>query len=533
MKDEDRMNKQIEITSCENRNAKLCNRVVHIAEYMVKILLLCIFIFFSFWSLCYTSYMKIDHVEVTFVQKDSILMNLLFLVIIFILFYGISRFMDTKVKNPILTEQIILGVVMVGTICMSIWWVLQSHCAPYADQQSVSDCAVQFIKGEYASLNYDAYMGWVPYQLGLAGIIELIYRIFGIGNYTAFQIVNACCIPVIVYAGYRIMGLLDGWNSENSSGRVIYLLLIAGCFPLFLYVTFVYGEILSITFCMLAIWMLLSYFQNKKWGKLVLSCLFIGTAIVVRSTAWVVLAAMFLVMVVRAFEERRWQVIVLAIMLLFGTYGISKIPKVVYETRSGIEMGDGVPAIACVTMGMQTGDTGCGWFNNYNYIAYGQALGDSEGAKVIAKADMKLQIEYFKEHPGEALEFYITKLTSQWNNPTYQCIQMNNIHNEELTGIAESVFSGNLFYGLQNFMNYYQAIIYLGVLCYIVLQFRRKSSIKELLLPVIIIGGFILSIIWEAKARYMLLYFIMMIPIAGMGISSMIEKIHNLINGTN
>ena len=44
------------------------------------------------------------------------------------------------------------------------------------------------------------------------------------------------------------------------------------------------------------------------------------------------------------------------------------------------------------------------------------------------------------------------------------------------------------------------------------------------LMVVIIIGGFFFSIIWEAKSRYILPYYLMMFPLATIGYEKLFEK---------
>lgn len=46
------------------------------------------------------------------------------------------------------------------------------------------------------------------------------------------------------------------------------------------------------------------------------------------------------------------------------------------------------------------------------------------------------------------------------------------------------------------------------------------------ILPVMIIGGFLFSMIWEAKARYILPYYIAMFPMAVIGYQQFLPKLN-------
>ena len=63
----------------------------------------------------------------------------------------------------------------------------------------------------------------------------------------------------------------------------------------------------------------------------------------------------------------------------------------------------------------------------------------------------------------------------------------------------------------------WQMIVYAGMLCYFLLAVRKDSNILQHTLAVTMIGGFLFSIIYEAKARYIFPYYVFMFPYAAMG----------------
>jgi len=62
-------------------------------------------------------------------------------------------------------------------------------------------------------------------------------------------------------------------------------------------------------------------------------------------------------------------------------------------------------------------------------------------------------------------------------------------------------------------------MVYLGTLIYVLLK-SYKGKFSETLPEMFILGGFLFSIIWEANARYVFSYFLVMIPLAIVGWNS-------------
>lgn len=106
-------------------------------------------------------------------------------------------------------------------------------------------------------------------------------------------------------------------------------------------------------------------------------------------------------------------------------------------------------------------------------------------------------------------------ITNEWNSR----------HAENLSPLADFFIYGtgrNILYGI---MNVYHFLLFLctGVFCW----FSRKSwSLEKAYFILNIFGGFLFHMIWEAQSRYILGYFVLMLPLAAFGL----EQILNLID---
>ena len=59
---------------------------------------------------------------------------------------------------------------------------------------------------------------------------------------------------------------------------------------------------------------------------------------------------------------------------------------------------------------------------------------------------------------------------------------------------------------------------------------KRWSNIENYLLLIGVFGGFLFTLIWEAKTRYAFPYYILMIPYAAIGIDLLLKKINETIS---
>ena len=138
----------------------------------------------------------------------------------------------------------------------------------------------------------------------------------------------------------------------------------------------------------------------------------------------------------------------------------------------------------------------------------------------MAKQDIRNSASEFLHHPKYALRFYVEKFTSQWNDPTYECYAMTHISGDEPRGpVADSIFHGRLHTMFEWFMNQYQTLVYGGVFLWLLYGFWRKKDLSVLVLVIGVIGGFLFHMLWEAKGRYILPYFMLMLPMAAAGLA--------------
>ncbi len=499
-------------------------KLLKVADRCISILGLLLFGILTGISLFYTVYFTTQYEEIPYVRRDIFLLVLAVCAVLVFLMYVLSERILKKEEGREKRLQIFLGFVLIYTLCFGVLWVLGAGCIPVGDQASVCTAASQFQNGDFSMLTEDSYEKYLyihPHQLGLTALMEIVFAVFGNGNFRAFEFLNCLGAVICVYCGYRITGLM----AKDIRARIFYLFLSVFCFPLLFYVTFVYGEIPSLTLCLVAVWMFLEYVRGGKWGWFAGCCAACCLACLIRNNSMILFLAFLCVLAVTGIGRRQWRPFLMAGILIAVLAASRWGLRTLYEQRSGIELNEGAPMSLYVAMGMQEGDRAPGWSNGYILHAYwGECIFDEELAEAMARRDIAIALSDFQEDPAYAARFFWEKFTSQWNNPTYQCFVMTHVNGWERMGLVNSMYDGKLHALMVWFMNQYQSLVFIGVFLWLVFYFWRERGLEMRILLIIIIGGFLFHMIWEAKGRYIFPYFVMMLPMAAIGLSEFAER---------
>jgi len=451
-------------------------------------------------------------------RMDFVFFNLLFLIVFLWVFYLIHKKWNLE-KIPV---KLFAAVAVIFVTGISILWIHVSHTYPEADQKAVSWVAFLVSQNNFLFFEPQKYMQVYPNQLGLMAILEALYRFTGGENWKMFMYVTALSNGAVVYLLYKITDRMF----HKKLATIFVLLASMGCVQLLLYTTFLYGITLGLALSLAAFWFLLLALEEenrKSWIYVVLSGCFIGTSILVKNNYSIFLVAMVLLLLYKAIEKKSIRIIVMSGIIVVITSFLGKGLTGFYENRSGMEITDGMPKSLWIAMGMQEGERAEGWYNAFNYDTFLGTGCDAEKSDKIAKEAIAKSIKTFQEDPGYAAKFYYKKTVSQWNEPTYEALWVNQFHSGDFSKIVQSIYDGKLYVVLHEYMNLYQSLIFTAA--FVCIFIRRKSwTLEQLFLLIVIFGGFLFHTIWEAKSQYIFPYFVIMLPYAAVGISDILEK---------
>ena len=467
-----------------------------------------IFLYLTIYSFRYTEYFPSQYSEILAVKQDQALLHLLSLVLLVAGCRFLTRFRGDK------NRKYGLILVMVLTFAQALIWVLISGLSPCADQQSVFQAAVDVLHGRYDYFHADGYFGSVKFQMELGAVFQFFLVLFRSEHYLVLQIVNACCVPAIVYAGDRIVRI--AFDEEKT--EIYYLTAMLFCFPLIFYTPFVYGEELSVLSGFLMVWMLLEVIRRKRNICMLPGAFAAVIAIFTKGSSWIIVIASVIILVLYACRQKRVQLLLAAFLIVAVPILSGNLLTAANRRLSGSALDQGIPAIAWIAMGTNTDDViRAGWYNGYNFNTYAACGFDRQKTMQASEETIRQSAAEFRANPHLLLRFLKNKSLSQWNVPDYECLASNSNFTEKPTGFVKSIYEAGAGKALAIFLNEYQWLLYLGILAGCVCAFRGRDAFFQNLLLLILIGSFLFSLLWEAKTRYEFPVLLYMIPYAAYG----------------
>lgn len=513
------------------RNDKMISLFKKWSVWVVGVLSLLIMVFLTSISMMYTEYMV--EIEKPVRQSDSVLGNLIFLAVM-LAFFSVIRFFLLK-KEEVLAKAVnivtILGVVY--ALIISLIWASLSCVPPHGDGWYLCSMADMIENGLYDVMSPAGYLSCYPQQYGLVFVLQIINHFSGGINYEIFQILNALLMPMLVFAGYRIVW----YTFQKKELCIYYWLLIIGYLPLWLYVPYVYGEISSVTFCMILMWQTLRFCREGKCNVFCLAGA-AGIACQLRLNSLILVIACCLILLLYGCCHSQMKALFMIACIVVGVLAASAGVKGYYEHLSKLKIGKGMPREAHILMGLQDTEAGPGWWTNLNYNLYVEHNYDTEATAVYCRKEIGSRLQELMQ--GGAVDFFYRKVESQWNEPdshAYFETERGVLEAEEITWLAGRVFTGTGRALIWHWMDRYQFMIYACGMFLAAAMLKRNNGrdIPSYLLFVTIIGGFLFSILWEAKSRYVLPYIVVIVMLSSGGIwvaqeaaLKIYHKMHNL-----
>ena len=495
-----------------------------VLTFLFNIVCTIFFVLLFYYSLTMTGYVPLDlSTELISFRQDNVLFNGIWIAIALTLFGGIYALVKRmKVR---LNTRIIAVILAICSMFISMFWVAGANVLPDADQWNVSFYANMFNLGDFSGFEKGNYIATCPHQLGIVTLLRIIFSILGPDRFLGFRLLSVLGVGIIVYVGYEIVRIL---TKENTFAEISYLLLAILCFPLYIYTLFIYGEILSTAVLFIAAWLLLSCLERFGWWKIVALMVCSGLSVQLRQNSLVVLLGFLVILLVKVIQEFNWKRFVMILVIPLGIFVGNILIDVIYHEHYQ-EDAVAIPNLLYIAMGTNWEEQNPGWFSKYNYTVFFENDCDPEAESEVAMKDIREFISYCIDNPDYAAEFYKEKFIAQWNDPMYHCLVMNCKVNygEPQNPIVENFYFGEMRLFPEEFMNIYQLLVYGAILYWLTSGFRKNQKIEAHVLMVGIFGGFLFSLIWETKTRYVFPYFIMMLPYAAMGIEQILTGINN------
>lgn len=501
------------------------DKIVYVSQKVVWLLFLVIigYLFIaSVFSTCYLGTIQYSTLsgniefngEHTFYMDDSPIPH----IIVFIIFSGLLLILGKR-KDTILK---LFKVIAWGLLCVSVlaagYIVLKGQYYPSTDQQHVAEDAAAFLAGDFTDLQPGGYVYLWPFQTGVIVYYWTLSYLFGSLNITAFQLVNILLIAFTYILLARILGLLTG---ENKKMKCAVLITAAFFLPYLFYAVFIYGNVVGLFFALAACYFAILNLKNSKWYLPFLCGFCMATAVFVKSNYLIFFLGILIFLagsVLKNIGKNKKAVyaglfcaVVMSVCCWLESVGSMQFLAYLNDG----EPINGTPMAAWVAMGLEDGKAAPGWYSGFNNRVYIENHYDHEAAKEVSNAQI---IRFFKNASADmktAVSFFVKKVASQWNNPTYSSLRI--LDRSYGTNAMDWLLYGERARAIYiDFVNLVQTWILAGSLLYAVLR-AKKSVWEEILLPLIFIGGFTFHLFWEADNIYAVPYFLLLLPLCVWG----------------
>jgi len=427
-------------------------------------------------------------------------------IILIVGFYWITEHALAKKRFNI---NVIAAIVCILAFAISVAWANMVNAIPAADQLYSIQCAVAMNNGDFTTITKGNYLSSYPHLLGLVAFLRLLFRIFGEGNYLAYRYFNAICIPIMIYAGFRIVKKL---TSDDNRIELFYLGAMFMCIPAYAYVLYIYGDLAGPAFGILGFWFFYQCLDRVNAKNLTGLFLSNVAAITLRKSILIFALAMVVVLLVKMIGEiDRKDIAVLLVTIASMVFSVIYVNYLFLPNIADTK--HAIPASVNIAMGLNDDYGYAGWYNFYEVNLMAECDDDPELASSIAVDNIKnVYIPLYIHNPKYAIDFFFRKINSQWQDPLYQGIVSNNNLEGQHNSFVNSVYYGGVGEFFNWFMKIYQVMMYATIAIVLFLFRKEKHRIENYAMLIATFGGFVLSLGWESKGRYIFSYFIILIP---------------------
>ena len=466
-------------------------------------------------SLISTATVKEGIYEIVHYNSDNYLVNILILVLCILACFLLYPILE-RIKLKYITLFIFCA-----TILMGIIWVVNAQIGLNGDSGYIITSAYRFTQGDYTVLT-ESYFRHYPFQLGFTMVCQLLMTIFSWNdNAIPFAIINVICLA-LTYVGIILL-------SETVFKKEIIAkysgVLCLFCLTAILFCTFVYGIVISLMFSVWGIFIYTKYNKKSKIVYLFISAFLLGVSYLIKTNAMVVIIALIITSFMNMINKKDNKYLIFIVMIIVLSISLKIITIQVYENKVNTNLSDSEPLIGWLAMGLQESERAPGWYNEFNYRNFEASGLNSNVAKEKAFEEIKKSLSRFIHNPGYTTKFFESKICSQWNEPTFESLWFGQSRPsyDERQGIFKIAYENTDSNWCYYYMNFYQQFIYL--LTFLFFTFNIKNhDINQIIIPLIIIGGFTFHTFFEAKSQFIFTYFLLMLPLAAFGI----VKLHYL-----
>lgn len=411
-------------------------------------------------------------------------------------------------------------------VLAGIFWIWFHDEMPFYDQYNVYQEARR-LAGALDEPFDAAYFSVFHRNRGIALAVAAAIRLFGDHLYS-FPILNLLAVLVIYYCICKSAKLLF----HNPVIEILTSLFLMLFYPLIVYVTFIYGTLLSIAFTSVGLYAAAAWHETGKVRYAVMLVLAFPAGILMHQSAAIGLVAAAVYLLLDGRKKRFFGNILVIVLAAGMVFCSMKTVNLLYTGITGVsEEADAIPVTCTIYMGITATDVSGGPGSQDG--SYGDIFVENNRDGQAANRDAIQRIfTVMREYlTGErSLRFFLEKTEYQWLDPTFgarKIIRMESAdagtmaHTEAFTAFYHSSFRTVLFkLSVGGMLFLYCCALVMGfyTIC------DREKYPNVVLLQLYVIGGSVFQLFWESLSRYCLGYFLWLIPMAAAGVYFLYQR---------
>ena len=429
-------------------------------------------------------------------------------------------------------------IVMAAAGLISLFFLLVLRSQPYMDCKELISVANRFSRNVFYDLStpeHNSYLFIYAFQIGMVSLLEILFRLFGENNYFSFQLLNVLFAAIMAGSLHEIAAVFCSDEHAIKLADIFICL----CLPLYINVTFVYGDVIGWSLASCALMHVIKWSEDNRRIRLVISAFLISAGILIKSNDYIILIAMILILLIDSIRKKDRIAPFFALLWIASSLLLTSSVKAVYARRAGIEaFPSGAPATCWIAMSMiEHKDFEDGWYNGYNITTFVESGYDPSLANEIATEKIKERIELFVKHPRYTARFFLTKFISAWNDPQFNSqikMEWSTRHVEEPYPLAVSLVEGRGRQVLFCLMNILHFLIFAGSFIWLIYcvkgRGKKDLSRRTAYLTLSFLGGVAFHLLWETQSRYMIPYYLYLFPTAASGLVTGSDSIFSMIH---
>lgn len=453
------------------------------------------------------------------------------IVIIFLISYFINKIKVSK-SIKVISLIFLFGIYAI----VQVIWIYRSVAVPFADSEQILIISKGFL-GKQDLIEYCyRYLEYYPQQITLSSIFSLVFFIANNTNYIIIQYLNIIFNIISMIGLYVIVCEL---SKKYNINKVIFFVLSLTFIPIILLSIFIYGDFVGMAFVIWGVYFSIKSVESGKTRFSIFSAMSISLACLLRMNYVIFAIAVVIYWIINILETKYLKAknilrdITLIIVFIVIIMIPSNVLKNIYAKEYELNLEKSFSTIPYLYMGISEGDRGFGWYNDEIGSTVYHLMCDKNGTEKISKQceeDFKSRVKYLLKNPKYTTKFYIKKIITMWAEPTMEFAFYNSVHLENINmqdyKLEKSIINGKIKEFIKIYQKGIMLLIFIGTLVTIIINFKQLDK-NLVLFTLIFLGGFSFHILWEAKSRYIIPYFIILIPVACIGITELMEKIKN------